>query len=632
MSITSIFNGVKYSDTVVKDIPSNAASNSINSADIKAGSQLTGKVISSDNSSVTLDVNGKTINAKIDGNVNLTPGETVTFDVKGSGNNQVTLTPLYTNTANSSTAIKALSYANLPLTETSISMADSMINNNMNIDAKSLSVMYRQVSSFPETSPEVIVSMKKMGIEVNANNIESFQAFKNYESTVTEGINDVMNSIPDAFNELISRGDDGAFKSFALDILNMVNNSENMNEAIANESQSENILLENSNENGIITTDSKVMIDSELFISGNPEDGKLVQSDAVIDSSVNDNENVLLKNTLDGKTTVNQTDIVLITSNESNIENNIKSNNESYIGSNIISESKINDNNGNPSLNTSLNPSLNSSLETKDAWQLLSTADKSQIIDGLKTVGIDDNTLRQLYSADACNKDVIDLTRQILEKGQLTEKLKSVISSKNFGELLKDQIKNELLLEPKDVGHKETVQNLYRRLDEQVRTLTESLTNNSLTNTALNAKLSDMNNNLDFMNQMNNVYQYVQLPLKMAGSEATGDLYVYTDKKSLANNDGNVSALLHLDMDHLGPVDVYAAISPGNNVFTKFTVADDSILDFIESNIHILNERLSNRGYNMKYEAVTKAVINTDKTSENQTQTKIMKYSFDMKA
>ena len=39
-----------------------------------------------------------------------------------------------------------------------------------------------------------------------------------------------------------------------------------------------------------------------------------------------------------------------------------------------------------------------------------------------------------------------------------------------------------------------------------------------------------------------------------------GELYVYTNKKNLADNDGNVSAFLHLDMDHLGPVDVYVAM------------------------------------------------------------------------
>ena len=95
-------------------------------------------------------------------------------------------------------------------------------------------------------------------------------------------------------------------------------------------------------------------------------------------------------------------------------------------------------------------------------------------------------------------------------------------------------------------------------------------------------------------------------PLKMNGSETTGDLFVYTDKKSLAQNDGNVSALLHLDMPSLGPLDVYASITPEKSVFTKFYLESDEMIDFIAENIHVLNERLEKRGYKMKSEMIKK--------------------------
>ena len=54
-------------------------------------------------------------------------------------------------------------------------------------------------------------------------------------------------------------------------------------------------------------------------------------------------------------------------------------------------------------------------------------------------------------------------------------------------------------------------------------------------------------------------------------------------------------------MDHLGPVDVYVAmdLKSGGKVQTNFTVADDEILSFLEENIHLLNERLNKRGYDL---------------------------------
>ena len=51
-------------------------------------------------------------------------------------------------------------------------------------------------------------------------------------------------------------------------------------------------------------------------------------------------------------------------------------------------------------------------------------------------------------------------------------------------------------------------------------------------------------------------------------------------------------------MEHLGPLDVYVKMKDFK-VSTNFYVADESILDLINDNIHILNERLEKRGYTM---------------------------------
>ncbi len=104
--------------------------------------------------------------------------------------------------------------------------------------------------------------------------------------------------------------------------------------------------------------------------------------------------------------------------------------------------------------------------------------------------------------------------------------------------------------------------------------------------------------NVQFMNQLNEMMAYVQLPLKMSEENAHGDLYVYANRKKLAENDGNFSALLHLDMEHLGPMDVYVAMQK-EKVSTHFYMQDEELLDFIEANIHILNERLTKKGYQM---------------------------------
>ena len=52
------------------------------------------------------------------------------------------------------------------------------------------------------------------------------------------------------------------------------------------------------------------------------------------------------------------------------------------------------------------------------------------------------------------------------------------------------------------------------------------------------------------------MYTYAQIPLKMSGQHASGELFVYTNKKALAQGEKDLTAFLHLDLDHLGSTDV----------------------------------------------------------------------------
>ena len=139
------------------------------------------------------------------------------------------------------------------------------------------------------------------------------------------------------------------------------------------------------------------------------------------------------------------------------------------------------------------------------------------------------------------------------------------------------------------------------------------------------------------MNQVNQLYTYVQLPLKMNGKNTNGELYVYTNKRSLAEKDGNVSAFLHLDMENLGPVDVYIAMQE-QKVNTKFTVRDDDMLDFLNDHMHILNERLRKRGYTMRCEMEVEKTRGEEENpidrilQSDKNTTVLSQYAFDVRA
>ena len=237
----------------------------------------------------------------------------------------------------------------------------------------------------------------------------------------------------------------------------------------------------------------------------------------------------------------------------------------------------------------------NASVLTQKQWQALG--------DMLRELGIDEQTAAQIRNGGLSAKEVLALIRNTLsgagEKGMPTQVLERLFGGREFEALLKAEVGRQWLIEPKDVADPHKVEQLYERIREQSMRLHEAMQTAGKADLPVARSVQNLQNNVDFMNQMNHMFTYIQLPLKLAGNNAHGDLYVYTNKKNLAAKDGNVSALLHLDMENLGPMDVYVTMQQ-NKVNTNFTLQDESAMDLIEQHISLLDERLTKRGYALK--------------------------------
>ncbi|MCR4990647.1 MAG: flagellar hook-length control protein FliK [Lachnospiraceae bacterium] len=205
-------------------------------------------------------------------------------------------------------------------------------------------------------------------------------------------------------------------------------------------------------------------------------------------------------------------------------------------------------------------------------------------------------------------KEFASLVEELSNKEHLSsedmDKLRDLLKNDDLGKAIKNEISKQWMLKPEDVAKEGSVRELYDKLNSQIKTLAENLNQGSRPDTPIAQAANNVSGNINFMNELNQTFNYVQIPLKFDNSDKTGELYVYTNKKSLAQNDGTVSALLHLDMDNLGPVDVHVTLNESNNVKTKFMLKDDAALDLIAQNIEILNQRLNKRGYNMSAEFV----------------------------
>ncbi|MDE5817857.1 MAG: flagellar hook-length control protein FliK, partial [Lachnospiraceae bacterium] len=185
------------------------------------------------------------------------------------------------------------------------------------------------------------------------------------------------------------------------------------------------------------------------------------------------------------------------------------------------------------------------------------------------------------------------------------QELARLLEEPQFGTSFQNAMIKKWLLTPQEAASKEQVQELYETVLRQTGQLKQLLADAGRQDSPAMKSLQNMERDVEFLNELNQNFAYVQLPLKMSGQHANGDLYVYTNKKGFAGRDGAVTAFLHLGMDHLGDMDIYVALQ-NQKVSTKFYLEDDSVIDFLEEHMEELDRRLGAKGYVMKAELLRK--------------------------
>jgi len=195
-----------------------------------------------------------------------------------------------------------------------------------------------------------------------------------------------------------------------------------------------------------------------------------------------------------------------------------------------------------------------------------------------------------------------DVMRSADGKQQLTQSLFSLL-------------KEQLLMKPENVTSAEYIKEFYQQLDSQMSRLQDLLKSVGKEDSALAKETSTIKSNIQFMNQINELYHYVQLPIKMNHEQAKGDLYVYKRKQAKTGDDGRLTALLHLSMSTLGNMDVFLALE-NQKLSTRFCMEKEEMIDFIESHIEQLNERLMKKGYQVQT-SVTSGIKEEKSVIEN---------------
>lgn len=278
----------------------------------------------------------------------------------------------------------------------------------------------------------------------------------------------------------------------------------------------------------------------------------------------------------------------------------------------------------------------NAPTASPDISELLTGEEMTKLSESLKQAGAGEGFVNNMLAGKVTSQELLNEVVHLLSEEGAEDKsaLFAMLDGKEFKSIMKSEMSRQWLILPEEVAKEHSVEKLYERLNSQMKQLNQTLAQTVRGDTPLARTVANVSNNIDFMNQMNQAFTYVQLPLKMQGKEAHGELFVYTNKKNLAREDGTVSALLHLDMEHLGSVDVHVALTD-QKVSTKFYLKDDRALDLIADHIDILNERLNKRGYSMSAQFLNKpddTNVMDEILEQNKNISVLSGYSFDARA
>ena len=178
----------------------------------------------------------------------------------------------------------------------------------------------------------------------------------------------------------------------------------------------------------------------------------------------------------------------------------------------------------------------------------------------------------------------------------LKNKLHGVLKGDKASRLLNELVRDTFSMKMTDVADSESVKEHIAKTLDKLSSISGYAASNQ--SAALSNVASQMSNNMEFLNSMNQFMAAVQVPIKNIGEHGEGELYVYRRNKQKCGEDDTVKAFLHLDMEHLGALDIYVTLK-GSSVATNFKVEDESVLDFLEANMEQLTKKLSEDGYNV---------------------------------
>lgn len=582
--------------------------------------------------------NGQQILARLAGKFSFEQGQSVFFQVKNNDGGTIEIKPYTVDGEGANlTLMDALKAAGLPVDGSNLSMVNKMMEEQMSIDKVSLNQMYQLVQDNKDINVTTLVELKRLGIDINPVNAAQFENYSNDKQAITIAMDSLIDELPNA----LSAEDLSMYKlvTQARDVLNIVTDGLSENVIISNEGydlkQYEAIMSDNQS----APIAKKHFNIAELFeslnsVSGESQgiqimqklnnflkiDNMLMQGNESVapNESIASNEPVLLNES--------------VSSNESVISNEPVLLNES-----VASNEQVKLQEAPEKTDTAI---INKKVETaaNTIGCILSDKQIEELNEQVKKLlpDLQENNI-SLYSKDSSVVGILNDIKNMLENTPANANaLRHLFSGNAFRIMLREALEQQWMIKPGDLEkNPKKLDGLYDKIEKQITNMENILKASGTVNSKAEALADNIRGNIEFMNQINEAYTYVQVPLRMNEKNASGQLYVYTNKKSMSDPDKELSAFLHLDLEHLGGTDVSIKMLH-KKVTTNFYLDSDESYALVKQFLPVLEKRLQDKGYNCELN------VNSDSKQMNFVDGflkkdlpptgQVHRYSFDMRA
>lgn len=561
--------------------------------DLSAGSIFEGTINSVRGGKVTLALgNGQTITARLDGKMDLQQGSSMFFQVRANDGQTIAIRP-YTELGNVSNPIlfNALSAAQVPATDRTLVMVDTMMQEQMSIGRQSILDMAKLVGANPDANVQTIVQMTKLGLPVTE---EMAAQFENYLSDrqalvgemdlaaghMMELLSDEALSPETAFSlygkmlDIFMPGEEAADAGVTAAAGQESSAAEAGAGAMAEAVGQENAATVSEAEAGAPTaaeqgTAAASAVAEEAGAASTAETaGQGAAAEA--ETGVGVTAELTYGRTAETPGTVGE----LLSKEQIEHLGKMLRNIPALIGNKEIFAGGEQEEVFVDTL----------SEEGPEVAKLMAQEEAAQ----------EQPVLNEKLTAE---QFLQKLGRALAQNGEFGfAGMQKLFAGKEFQTIFRSVIEKQWLLRPEELKQEHKVSGLYERLEQQLSQMEEAVRATGSTQNTFLQTASQVHGNLEFMNQMNQIYHYVQLPLKMSGQNANGELYVYANRKNLRDPDAELMAFLHLDMEQLGSTDVSVRMQ-NRSVRTNFYLEDDASYDLVEKHLEVLNKRLKSKGY-----------------------------------